>query len=330
VRRVLTAIGFLAGWLLLAPTAALADPPGPTDYQSEVTAIEPPAAGIEVEIVGGDSFVLLRVASGLTVEVVGYQGEPYLRFLPDGTVEENRLSPAKYLNEDRYGGDAPAEADAAAAPEWQVVARDGSYAWHDHRTHWMNPMPPPGLGPGDQVAEGVIPLLVDGEEVDVTVMSTWQEAPSPMSVTLGIIAGLAVAAGLVRRRLLTVAAVVSGLATLATVAGVIAFLSVPAETTPSWGLWVFPVTALLLAIAATGRFGPSLQRYQTLLVLIAALQLVAWGISHWGWLWAAILPTALPFWLDRFVASTVLVGSLGAAAATIYAAAGPDREASFR
>lgn len=154
-------------WIGAASPMALADPPGPTDFGSEVVEIEPALGGFEIEIVGGDSFVLLSVDAGVTAEVVGYQGEPYLRFLGDGTVEENAASPSKYLNEDRYAAGAlPATANAAAAPDWQVVGRDGSYAWHDHRTHWMNPLDPPGLGPGDQIAEGVVPLVVEGTEID--------------------------------------------------------------------------------------------------------------------------------------------------------------------
>ena len=113
--------------------------------RSTVEAIEPPAEGVTAEIVGGDSFLRVRAEPGRTVVVRGYEGEPYLRFRPDGTVEVNRNSPAAYVNESRYGTDPPASADATAAPAWQEVAADGSYAWHDHRTHWMatnRPDPP--------------------------------------------------------------------------------------------------------------------------------------------------------------------------------------------
>ena len=290
---------------------AAADPPGPTNYLSEVIAIEPALPGIDVEIIGGDSFVLLTVEPGLRVEVVGYSGEPYLRFLADGTVEENRLAPSKYLNEDRYAAaDIPDEADADAEPEWVVVATDGSYAWHDHRTHWMNALPPPGRGPGDQVAEGVVPLFVDGVEVDVTVASFWQEAPSSLPVVLGLIAGLLVGFLVWRERRL-VAGATLGIGTVAALVGGAAYLSVPSETSPPWSLWVFPVTAVLLvglALSRRTRFTISTQRT---LLLIAALELAAWGIAHWGWLWPAVLPTSLPFWLDRFVGAFTLVGALG-------------------
>ena len=188
-------------WILGTTGVATADPPGPTDYLSEVVEIDPMVAGIEVGIVGGDSFIVLEVAPGISVDVVGYSGEPYLRFLPDGTVEENQLAPSKYLNEDRYAaGDIPAKADAAAEPEWVVVAEDGTYAWHDHRTHWMNEIPPPGRGPGDQVAEGVVPLFVDGVEVDITVASVWQDPPSSLPVVLGLTGGLLLTFAMIRTR----------------------------------------------------------------------------------------------------------------------------------
>ena len=310
-------------WLIGGiPGVAVADPPGPTDYLSEVVEVEPFVGGFEVEIIGGDSFVLLRVNGGTNVEVVGYQGEPYLRFLKDGTVEENSVSPSKYLNEERYGGDLPAAADASAAPVWRVVADDGSYAWHDHRTHWMNPQPPPGLGPGDQVAEGVVPLLVDGVEVDVTVKSVWQRPPSPVPVAFGLTTGTAVAYAAFTWRRKQVVWVVLILAAAATVMGTTAYLSVPSETGPIWSLWVLPVTSLLFAGAvALGRSREGLfYRRRSVLLLVAAFELVAWGVLHWGWLWPAIIPTAAPFWLDRFVAAVVLAGSVGSAAAIVAAA----------
>ncbi len=41
-------------------------------------------------------------------------------------------------------GDAelPAHADPPAEPEWETIATEGSFQWHDHRTHWMGTQPP--------------------------------------------------------------------------------------------------------------------------------------------------------------------------------------------
>jgi len=328
MRRLLLTTLLAATWFLVGAGVAAADPPGPTNYLSEVTEIDPATPGIDVEIIGGDSFVSLTVAPGVTVNVVGYAGEPYLRFLSDGTVEENQWSPSKYLNKDRYAdSDLPEGADADATPEWIVVADDGSFAWHDHRTHWMNDMAPPGRGPGDTVAEGVIPLLVDGIEVDVTVVSVWQEQPSSAPIMLGLTLGLFLAYAAIRRRGKVVIGVVLVLAIAATIIGFFAFASVPGETSPPWSLWLFPLTAGILAPVVLAERPRGREH---MLLLIAALDLVAWSVLHWGWLWAAVLPTSLPFWLDRFVAATVLVGSIGAAAAVVLAVAAPGRNVSFR
>lgn len=328
MRRIAVAAILAALWLVVMAPAVSADPPGPTNFKSEVAEVDPPQAGIDIEIVGGDSFLLLRASEGLTVEVIGYQGEPYLRYLPDGTVEENAASPSKYLNEERYGGDLPPEADADAPPRWEIVANDGSFAWHDHRTHWMNSQPPPGLGPGDQVAEGVVPLLLNGVEVDVTVVSIWQDPPSSAPVTVGIIAGAGLGYAAIRRRRTVLIPIVLTLALMASVVGLVAYRSVPAETGPAWSLWVLPVTALLLVslAALARRLGDTIVRHRTMMVLIASLELMAWGVAHWGWLWPAIIPTALPFWLDRLASSTVLLGATGAAAATLAAATTPAAE----
>lgn len=321
----------MIGWLLLDVAVAAADPPGPTDYQSEVTEIDPEVAGISIEIVGGDSFVVLSVEPGTTVVVIGYTGEPYLRFLPDGTVEENRLSPSKYQNKDRYGAvDLPEVADATAKPEWVAVADDGSYAWHDHRTHWMASIRPPGKGPGDRIAEGVVPLFVDGAEVDVTVASVWQPPPSAASLVLGLTAGVLAAAAALRRRGSMINAVVIAASALTAVTGTVAYFSTPAETGPPWSLWLLPVTALVVALAAQLRRSALTPASYRTLQLLAVLELLVWGALHWTWLWAAVLPTRLPFWVDRFVAAAALVASAGAAAAVLVESMLPGRKVSFR
>src|SRR5690349_21658604 len=76
-----------------------ADAAGPGDFTSEVTGIVPASDGVHAEIRGGDAFLEVSVDEDHTVIVEGYTGEPYLRFLPDGTVERNRLSTATYLND---------------------------------------------------------------------------------------------------------------------------------------------------------------------------------------------------------------------------------------
>ena len=296
--------------LLVGPVPpALADPAGPTDYRTNVVSIDPEVPGLRVTVIGGDSFIGLAVDPGSTVEVVGYRGEPYLRFLPDGTVERNERSPSTYLSDDRYAEvEVPAEATPDAEPVWEVVATDGSYAWHDHRAHWMNESRPPGRAPGDRILEGVVPLVVDGIDVDVAVDSVWVPSPSPLPVVLGAAAGglLAAAAILMRRPALTLA----GLAAIALTLGIGAFASVPAETAPSPLMWAAPAVAVALAAiaAAAARRSASLA---SMLVVVVAAGLVVWGVLRWDWLWSALIPTDLPFWLDRAGAAAVLAGALG-------------------
>jgi hypothetical protein len=315
----------VAALLVVPASPALADAAGPTDYQTRLVSIDPQVAGVRITVIGGDSFVGLAVDPGLTVEVIGYRGEPFLRFSPDGMVERNERSPSTYLSEDRYADvDLPPEADPDAEPIWEVVATDGSYAWHDHRTHWMNEARPPGREPGDLILEGVVPLVVDGTEVDVTMDSVWEPRPSVFPVVLGGVAGAVLAAAGIRTRRFVLPAV--GLAAIALALGLGAFGSVPAETGPSPIMWVVPGLGLALLVVAgsAARRSPSLAA--TLVVVVAA-ELVVWGVVRWDWLWAAVIPTSLPFWLDRLGTAAVLAGSLGVGAAAVWGTLRPDRRA---
>lgn len=314
IRRTIT-VGWLVALLAgLGAPPALADPPGPSDYRSTVIDIDPPSDAFEIQVIGGDSFVRLISQPGRTIDVIGYGGEPYLRFLPDGTVLENQRSPSRYVNEDRYAvADVPESASTLADPEWLEVADDASYSWHDHRTHWMNPHPPPGAEPGERILEGVVPLFVDGAEVDVTVASEWEEMGFPWSTLIGALLGFLAGMMAIRAGRLRVAATLTlAIAVLALSVSVAAYLAVPTETGPSWLMWAVPLTACLLTVPATlgRRPGESGRSRPATAVLVAALELFVWGLVRWDWMFAAILPTSLVPWIDRLVVGMAIPAGL--------------------
>jgi hypothetical protein len=111
--------------------------PAPFGYVSTVSYIDPLVFGLDARVVGGDARLRIANLSGKTVVILGYEGEPYLRFSRAG-VFENVRSPAVYRNRNRWGVVAvPAEARADAEPRWRRVAAISSFSWYDHRIQWM-------------------------------------------------------------------------------------------------------------------------------------------------------------------------------------------------
>jgi hypothetical protein len=97
---------------------------------------------VSASVVGGDDRLHLSNYSGKTIVILGYDGEPYLRFTRAG-VYENTRSPATYLNRFRYPPPLhPGTADPGATPRWRRVSRGLSFNWHDHRIHWAARTPP--------------------------------------------------------------------------------------------------------------------------------------------------------------------------------------------
>ena len=166
--------------LATAATGALAHGGGSTDYISEVSAVRP-AAGVDVTVLDRDDRLELRNDSGRTVVVEGYDGEPYARLLPDGTVAVNLNSPAYYLNQDRFAKvDLPARADGDAPPAWKVVDRSGRFEWHDHRMHWMGAGRPPAVpDPHERtkVFDWDVPLRAGGRLGAIAGTLTWVGRP---------------------------------------------------------------------------------------------------------------------------------------------------------
>ena len=176
----LRGLGLLAilAAVLAASPAAFADEGG-ENYSSRLKSVAPKVDGLTVHVVDGDDALELENETGKNVLVPGYENEPYLRFLADGRVEVNVNSPAKYLNEERYGGTTvPKSANAKAKPKWAVVARNGVYEWHEHRVHWMSTQRPPKVVASGgheltKIFDWIVPLRVGSDAVKVSGTLWW-------------------------------------------------------------------------------------------------------------------------------------------------------------
>lgn len=310
VRRAITVLLVFVG-VVAVPAAAHADAAGPTDYRTTITAIAPAAPGVQVTVEGGDSFLMLRVARGVSVEVPGYQDEPFLRFLADGTVLENHRSATHLLSGSRYDTALPDDFDPDAPPDWRTVATDGRFAWHDHRIHWMTTVRPPGRAPGDVILRSEVRIRVDGTAVVLYTESRWLPAPSAAPAWIGAVLGLGASlAAFLRRRLRPIAVLIAG--ALATLVGAWQYTSLPAATGPRPIWFILPALATALAVVAT-----IVRSRLTADALLAAagVDLVLWGWLRRDGFTRALLATDAPGWLDRGVSAAALAAGMVAASA---------------
>ena len=154
-----------------------------SDYRIEVTGYEGDPTGIDVHPVElGNRMELVRTTAK-DVEIVGYDGEPYIRLGEDG-VFENHNSPSYYTNLDRFARTVtPTTATDTATPDWVKLSDGNSVRWHDHRTHWMDPTPRADVRADPGVERVIFPanrvdLVVDGKKVTAIVKVTWLPPPS--------------------------------------------------------------------------------------------------------------------------------------------------------
>jgi hypothetical protein len=320
--------------LAAAPAAATATG---TD-RAEVTAVEPPAAGevVALRVLDGDELVELTVRPGHRVEVPGYEGEPWLRFAEDGTLEENVASPAGWLNRSADGdGPVPSEADASAPPVWEPRPERSSVRWHDHRVHDMGEGT--GRGPG-LLKTWEVALVVDGEPATVQGRLERLAAPSPAPWVLVALvvagAGTALARPDPVRRAVALALGAATLAGATALAGLTATASADAaDVVPLvlavLGLGGAAATALVLRgrDAATPSTGPGL-------AVLAAAGLAAGSIGAQAG--ALVDPVVVSDLADPLVRTALAVAGGAVAAVALVltwtglGAAGPPAPASRR
>ena len=106
--------------LLVAACAPAADAhQGNPNFRSVLRGLTPAESGVQLSIVNyDDSFELIN-HSGRTIVVEGYQGEPYARVLPDGTVQLRcAAAPGVHAS---VGVGAFASAQLRSGPSWFAV-----------------------------------------------------------------------------------------------------------------------------------------------------------------------------------------------------------------
>lgn len=198
---ILAAAVYLLVAALPAPASAHGRGSDATNYVSTLRSA-PEAPGVTFEVYGNDEYLSVTNNSDTELTVLGYEGEPYLRVGPDG-VFENVRSEAAYLNDDRFQRvEVPETADNDADPEWVRVGDGPTWLWHDHRAHWMSPVPPPNVQ-ADPGAEHVVfdewsvPVLIGDQAAEVTGDLRWVPGTSPwpwlavaLLLTLPALAGL--------------------------------------------------------------------------------------------------------------------------------------------
>ncbi len=313
MRRSTLFAAVLAGTLLVPAGPAWAhggEAPDATAYRTEVTGLSPAEPGLTVRTVEAGARLELVNKTGRTVEVLGYQGEPYLEVRPDGTYE-NVNSPATYTNQ-TLDGDTPVPAGASptAAPQWRRVSTGTSVRWHDQRIRWLGDgLPPQARGDpsrGHKLRDWVVPLRDGVRTVEIRGTLSWESPPPAWLWWLGALALGAALTALGRRR-------ARSLGPVALAAGTITLGYAVTRLSLGVGGQAPAIVAAVLAVAAgvlTLR-----GRAPFLLALAGALLAIFGGYADAGVFGQAIVLFPGPSWTAR-VAVLVTTGAGLAMAAT--------------
>ncbi|HEV7872350.1 MAG TPA: hypothetical protein VGO95_13935 [Modestobacter sp.] len=206
-RVLVVLLGLLATLAVAGPASAhVGGGAAGSNFDGALRSVTPALPGVTVSVLAfGDQLEVVN-RTPTELEVPGYSGEPYLRIGPDG-VWRNALSPATWLNLDRYGRTpVPDDTDIAAAPRWEQVSTQPQYVWHDHRTHWMSEGQLPPVVAADPehahtISEWSVPMTYGGTDVVVAGELTWRPPPPGLLIWPGyvLLMGGTVAAGWLAR-----------------------------------------------------------------------------------------------------------------------------------
>lgn len=305
-----------------------------TNIVSRITD-DPTPDGITIRVHTGGLLMEISNASLQTLHVAGYEGEPYLRIGPDG-VHENARSPAAWLNRQRFGDVAiPPSVDASAPPVWRHVSEESRWIWHDHRTHWMSPLPPgfvetsalarmamqaEFVGPIGRAGAATttfgtwtIPMTLADVPLEVHGVMEWVDPPSPLPwlglaillIGLGLI-GIWNDPGRAIRRVALLVGLVAAINAIHLVDDLVAF-----PTDPLDELFGILHTLLFLTVGLGGAAWARSASHGRVLALGIGSGAVLYhqGLVHLPMLFASQYPS---IWPDALVRTTIALGLLQA------------------
>jgi hypothetical protein len=277
------------------------------DYRARIASTGA-SGGISATIIDGDRKLELRVPAKSTVVVLGYVGEPFLRFTPAG-VEVNERSASAIVNKLAPRGSVPA-LDPHAPPTWSQVSRDHRFAWHDHRLG-----PTPGRTyPEGNVAGWSIPIVVDGrsEAISGRLLHSTGPALWPWLVLLAltVLAGAVLASRSPRlaEGALYAGAIVAG---SAAVVLSVSFSFVPGR--PSSAAWTNLVVCCLIAAGAFALFARVPNGRHAVAGFVAVLAALV-GLSEASVLVHGFVISSLPVPVVRTATAAAMSGGAIAAA----------------
>jgi hypothetical protein len=310
-RGVVRAAGVLA--LVFAAAALL---PGRASAHAGVTApaatsflarLGSVPAGLDARIVDGDQRLWLRASPRLTAYVLGFEGEAYLRFSPEG-VAVNVHSPAYYLNRLRPLTP-PAGLTPGTRPVWKQVSTGHTYEWHEDRLHALAAA---ARAPGAAyVGRWTVPVLVGGTMTRISGTLWHADDPSlvwfwPIAVLLGCLAAL-----LRLREPRLEAATGAVLAGVTLVAATIGRLGRELYGRPTVSAGQMLLVAVTCAVAV-GLVVLYLRReWRALACAVIAVLGIVQGLALVGTLLHGFVLSVLPAWLERAAAATSLAAGAG-------------------
>jgi hypothetical protein len=277
------------------------------DYGNRILTGAVPA-GVRASLQDAGRKLELTVGPKHRVTVLGYEGEPFLRFDRSGVEVSRNSTTAEGL---RLVGESPGR--------WIQLSRGHSFTWADTRV-WA----PASALHGRAKVTWTVPLVDDGQRVDLAGVLTKASTPPLWPwLLLGALPLAAAALAARRRRWFWASAcglaALAGLGTLANLGGfATGGLSVSADR---WVLFVVEVALVVIAIAV-------LLRPRARLVAIAALAAFAvlQSLSELAVFRHGIVVSGLPASAVRAAGALALGAGLGAAALVFLAPAPASRK----